>query len=262
MSVATSPNVTVKPTGPRYQCNLGATLHATRWLFQHHFPSHVLLYVPDRVGMPILVKPRIYEILTLFQGGANVGEAISSACERDSTFNFGLVLNAINMFVEKGFLRDEPDAPRFTPDPWHQETPSYKTMNIWLHINNNCNLACAYCFVQHTREKMELDVLDETVEKIVKTVRKHGVESVVVKFAGGEPTLAIDRMEAFHERLTDALKSDQVETRWAMLTNGTNITDRLISFVRKSNATVSISLDGFGKYHDIYRVYRKGSLPL
>src|SRR4029079_19683874 len=54
---------------------------------------------------------------------------------------------------------------------------------------------------------------------------------------------------------------------WTVLTNGTNVNDRFLRFIDRAKATISISVDGYGDYHDLYRVYRtneksKRTLPV
>jgi uncharacterized protein len=224
---------------------------------------YTLLYAPDWPGMPVLVTDDVRQLYDDFSDGAPVGEVLSQFQGRTGK-GFMEWLSVVNELVERGFLRDVPDAATFTPKPYH---PSRKSMNVWLHINNYCNLACSYCFVEHTKTYMEEPTIDSTVSLISKTVRTHGVEDILIKFAGGEPTLTLPQMEYFFDRLTDELADTKAYVHWTVLTNGTNVNDRFLRFIDRAKATISISVDGYGDYHDLYRVYRtneksKRTLPV
>src|SRR5262249_38780094 len=84
-----------------------------------------------------------------------------------------------------------------------------------------------------------------------------------LKFAGGEPTLSIPRMELFQDKLQRALAGSQCTWFTSVLSNGTVMSDRLIHFLQRPQTGISISIDGYGPAgHDIFRVFktdRRGS---
>lgn len=234
------------------ECDLGATLTKSRWLYERPLGAYHLVYAPDWPGMPVLVPPDTKQLLDRFASGAKVGEVLASIPDPsgEASANRFQLLNAL---FDRGFLRDTPDTDVIVPKGYR---PSRKSLNIWLHISNNCNLACSYCFVEHSKMKMSRATADRTISQIISTVEKHGVDDILVKFAGGEPTLSVTQMEYFHESLVRKLQGTKVHVHWTVLTNGTNLSDRFLAFIERANATVSISIDGYGDYHDIYRVFR------
>lgn len=236
----------------KFECNLGATLFKSRWTFEHPMDRQTLLYAPDWPGMPVLVSEDVKLLCDQFSGGASVGTVLSNFQGRNGK-GFMEWFTVVNDLVERGFLRDAPDPDQFTPKPYE---PTKKSMNVWLHINNYCNLECSYCFVEHTKIYMEEPTIDSTVSLIGKTVRANGVEDVLVKFAGGEPTLTLPQMEYFYDRLTEELAGTKAFAHFTVLTNGTNVNDRFLKFVERAKLAVSISVDGYGNYHDLYRVFR------
>jgi len=73
----------------------------------------------------------------------------------------------------------------------------------------------------------------------------------------------LPQMEYFYDRLTEEMADTGAYLHYAVLTNGTNVTSRFIEFVRRAPATVSISVDGYGDYHDKYRIFRTNErLPM
>lgn len=201
--------------------------------------------------MPVLVDSDVKSVLDHFDGGSSVGQL---AFNNPSKLTFSELLNTINDLYERGFLREQPDPDRFTPRPVRV---SRRAMNIWVHINNFCNLDCSYCFVEHSKIYMKEETIANTVRLIGRTVRQNHVEDVLVKFAGGEPTLTLPQMELFHQSLNKELDGTGALVHYTVLTNGTNVNERFLRFIEQSQATVSISVDGYGEYHDIYRVFRR-----
>jgi hypothetical protein len=61
----------------RIQCDLGAVLQTARRLYMETIDARTVAYVPDFVGMPILLKESEVNVLNAFSSGAPVGEAIA-----------------------------------------------------------------------------------------------------------------------------------------------------------------------------------------
>jgi uncharacterized protein len=79
---------------------------------------------------------------------------------------------------------------------------------------------------------------------------------VVVKFAGGEPTLAIDSMEFAYDLIHSELDRTDTKLQFAVLSNGTAINERIIAFLKRPGVGIGISVDGYGAYHDVHRKYK------
>jgi uncharacterized protein len=239
---------------PAYECDLSARLFLSRWTFRHPIDEDVLFYSPDSPGMPVVASRSVSEFCDEFERGAVVGEVLQRYRGRDDR-DFISWLEVAGELADRGVLREERDSDMFDGVP----LPSArKSMNVWVHINNNCNLACSYCFVQHTTEAMDDETINATVAALGATVRRYGVEDVLFKFAGGEPTLMLPKMERFFERATVELQDTGAYVHWAVLTNGTVVNDRLLEFIDRAKLSVSISIDGYGPAHDLYRVFRSG----
>jgi uncharacterized protein len=103
---------------------------------------------------------------------------------------------------------------------------------------------------------MSEDELRKAVERMEKTAIDNGINEVTVKFAGGEPTLAIDSMEYAYDRLYRKLTDHGVNIEFAVLSNGTAITKRVIDFLHRPNVGIGISVDGIDHYHDTHRVFK------
>jgi uncharacterized protein len=104
------------------------------------------------------------------------------------------------------------------------------------------------------------EVIKSTANALGKTARTYQLKKVTVKFAGGEPTLALAQAEAFRSELTAQLSDGQTRLSFALLTNGTVLTRRVLDFLRGPDTTLTISIDGYGPVHDTFRVFRRTRL--
>ena len=167
-------------------------------------------------------------------------------------------LRAVNWLFERGFLLDRPGPSEHrVEDPHPEAGPPPRSLEFWIHITNNCNLACQYCFVAGKNlQRMSDCVIEQTVKRIGYTARKYYLEKIILKFAGGEPILAVPSIERFLDLLSEEMAGLSIEVEPCIITNGTVFNDRLARLLRRTRCSVNISLDGYGPYHDIYRVYK------
>jgi len=232
--------------------DLSAALHASGRMFDHALERGHVLFNPDMPGLPIVVSDWIAGMVAGFSGGTRIGEVLADLPEQ---IDLGQALDVIEYLEGGGFLRSEPTPARYAAAEFSADSSG---MGIWVHVNNHCNLDCDYCFVDKFKSTMNPETVASTVEHIRSTVESRKLRQVIVKFAGGEPTLSVATMEDFHDRLTAALPPLGTWLHFGILTNGTILYPRLLEFINRVNATVAISLDGYGaETHDIFRVYRK-----
>jgi uncharacterized protein len=229
--------------------DLQARLYTPEALFEHAIDGRRwIVFAPDYVGQPVVVDDRIHGFLQSFRGGAVASDIIA----RDGDFVSSL--STIATLVDRGFLREAPANLPY-PVPWAGGRP--RNISVWLHITNSCNLTCAYCFVgDKSSECMTDEVMERVACDIAQTAKNSGIEQVDLKFAGGEPTLFVKRMERFRSLLSEQLAGSTVKLQFSVLSNGTLLNERLLAFLRREDTSISISLDGYGEAHDTFRVFR------
>jgi uncharacterized protein len=242
-----------------FKYDLNTKFYYSTRIYSRPVGDHELLFAPDFYGAPFLVSKAIFRLTTQFTSGATVGEVLSSNMSAD--LEFGKLLDILAFLEGRGILKSEPTPSRYSATALDQ-SPA-REISIWFHINNHCNLDCGYCFVKKFQSAMDDQTFAEFADNLEMTVVARKLTGVTVKFAGGEPTLDLKRLIAFHHELKSRMASHGVRYRSAILSNGTAVTPRLIDFLKEEDVSISISLDGFGEEgHDIYRVFqnsRKGS---
>lgn len=239
-----------------YTCDLSARLFKPGTLFEKEIArGKWVLFAPDFPGLPVVVNDDIHEIMNKFEKGAHAATAFASGEDFDRTCSSLLFLE------ERGFLRSAPATFPYPLPPDIRGEPG--SFGVWLHIVNQCNLVCEYCFVEHKNsDVMKDDVMEQVTDAISHTALSKRIKKFDLKFAGGEPTLVLPALEAFHDKLTRKLEGTDTIFQTAVLSNGTVMNDRLLNFLKRPRTGIGISLDGFGKTHDIYRRFKhsgKGS---
>lgn len=236
--------------GNAYACDFSVRLFKPATLFEKEIADGKwLLFAPDYPGLPVVANDDIHQILNRFENGAQASDAFIPDGDFDQTCSSLLFLE------ERGFLRNEPVT---LPYPFPSESMGAPgSFGVWLHIVNKCNLACEYCFVEHkNNEVMQLDVMEQVTDAISYTALSRGINKFELKFAGGEPTLALPALETFHDLLTAKLEGTGASFQTAVLSNGTIMSERLLNFLKRPETGIGISLDGYGETHDIYRRYK------
>ena len=137
-------------------------------------------------------------------------------------------------------------------------------LSAWLHLTNRCNLACAYCYVWHSDQCMTVQMARVAVEAVFRSAVKQGFAHIRLKYAGGEPVLNLRALQAAHQRAESLVATTGVFLDAVMLTNGTRLSNALISYLLRHRINVMLSLDGIGRFQDGQRPRARdgrGSFP-
>lgn len=145
--------------------------------------------------------------------------------------------------------------------PLPQPPPLSRSLSLWIHTSNRCNLACSYCYVNAEKmgALMSEDVLAQLSTKIVQVVKQRGVKSVQLKIAGGEPLITFNRWSRKIEELKRSLEAEGASVNLQIVTNGTVFSDAVISFIREHRVGLGLSMDGYGSDHDKTRHFHNGA---
>lgn len=107
-----------------------------------------------------------------------------------------------------------------------------------LRVTQKCNLSCEYCYAfDGTEENMPVDIALRAVEMAAQPG-----ETLKIQFAGGEPLLNMECIEAVYEfgRITGR------KLVMSLQTNGTLLTIENCNKLKKMNIAVGVSIDGIG----------------
>lgn len=158
---------------------------------------------------------------------------------------------AVSQMLKAGLL-----APTgFQPQP-RQGVP--RTLSAWLHVTNDCNLRCDYCYLNKSAESMRPEIGRAAVDAALRSATRNGFRRVKLKFAGGEAALNLKLVL----ELSDYARQQAAEVGLGLdavvLSNGVALGERAIAALEASGLRVMISLDGIGEAHDRQRLFANG----
>ncbi|MDR2043400.1 MAG: radical SAM protein [Clostridium sp.] len=135
-------------------------------------------------------------------------------------------------------------------------------LSVTVCVSEDCNLACKYCYADggsyHRAGKtvMSFQDLKYMFEGLL-IIYPKGI--VNYTFFGGEPMLGFRQIESFVQYVTEeARKRNLIAPHFAIVTNGTLITERAWRMFHDYQFSVTVSLDGPKSINDQMRVYPVG----
>ncbi len=138
------------------------------------------------------------------------------------------------------------------------ELAAASTLNVWLHVTNECNLRCDYCYISKTPDEMDVARGRQAVDAVVRSALRHGFRRIKLKYAGGEATLNFPLVMAVHAYARECAARHGLTLEGVVLSNGVAIGERMIRHLRESDIRLMISLDGIGDQHDAQRRFVNG----
>lgn len=131
-------------------------------------------------------------------------------------------------------------------------------LTAWLHLTDRCNLRCDYCYLPHVREDMTSETGRAVMDAAFRSALANGFKQVKLKYAGGEPLLRFPLLVELHRYAHSLAERHGMALEGVVLSNGTLLTEAIVSTLRSLNLRLMISLDGLGAYHDVHRRYAGG----
>ncbi len=131
--------------------------------------------------------------------------------------------------------KDEIFSKRLTKD-----IETSKLSNLHIFLTTDCNLRCIYCFACGGENKNEIST-ESAIEFIKKTIDKNNDKIKISFFAGGEPTLAIDKIKKIIEFITEEYPDKNFEL--SIQTNGI-FDEEIREFLIRHFKNITISCDG------------------
>ena len=141
------------------------------------------------------------------------------------------------------------------------DLPLTKKFTIWLHLGNVCNLRCPYCFVYKLKPQViKPEEAIDYLRKVIRILKNKGYKSLKIKYSGGEPSLSLlfKNFLSIHEALVKMAIENNILLEEVFITNGTNLDEEKIKILKSCNIHVALSMDGWGRTHDLTRSFPSG----
>lgn len=134
------------------------------------------------------------------------------------------------------------------------------TMKVILHLTENCNLRCRYCYA---RDKHNVDMSPETARKAVDLAcelgRSQGHGSACISYFGGEPLLKFGLIEELTGYAKKQARAHGIRMFFRLTTNGLLFNEKMLRFHAENEILFALSLDGDQEAHDAQRIKPDGS---
>jgi uncharacterized protein len=133
-----------------------------------------------------------------------------------------------------------------------------ETLTAWLHLTTACNLGCPYCYAPRSPATMPLETGRRALEGLFAEAAGGGYQRVKLKFAGGEPTLCFELVQALHAHARRLSAESGLALVAVLLSNGTRLGPPQAAWLAANGVRLMVSLDGVGAAHDAQRPQRQG----
>ncbi len=124
--------------------------------------------------------------------------------------------------------------------------------------SGHCNMKCKYCFYVDEMKHRSFEALnfmtEDTLRQILEKTFQFATDVVSIAFQGGEPTLV---GLPFFEKLVLLVQEynvNQIAVNYSLQTNGYHVNEEWVTFFKKNDFLIGISLDGRKNTHNKYRI--------
>lgn len=129
-------------------------------------------------------------------------------------------------------------------------------MHYTLHLTNNCNFDCTYCYVNHENTKV---MSRETSRKAVDLAAQNQRGLTGIVFFGGEPLLCKDLIYETVEYARWKEKQAECKFYFKITTNGLLLDEEFMKLSMKEDIFIALSHDGVKEAHDKHRIDINGN---
>ena len=183
-------------------------------------------------------------LLDLLQEGKSLDECMTEL----DTYTAEEITKAVQKITDEGLL-SEPHIDS------HKGPPLY---TLDLNVIQECNLCCKYCYSE--RPGVSPVMSEKTAHKAVDFITQFADgKQFCISFYGGEPLLNFPVIKSTIEYASQKIeKKGLPDITYNITTNGTLLTDDVITFLAQYKTNIEISIDGPAAIHDTMRISPDG----
>ena len=227
--------------------------HKYKNTYTDYVENFLLVYNPiSDKGIAVLNKEAGF-LFNLIDGKITINGILLLAKQKDPNVKLSDIENIFKDFVSSEivyFNSPKNKEELFLKKPTH--------LGVLLHITNQCNLRCTYCYVYKSSDSMDNNLSEKALNKIINNAIQHGFKKITIKFSGGECLIKLHQVLDLVHLGRKLAKETNIEIEFVVLTNGVLLTEKIASTLKEENIRVAVSLDGMAKYHNAQRIFANG----
>ncbi len=211
--------------------------------------------LPWQRPVDLFAQPLDARHLLMFNPRGHAGPVVLNEAAQMQLAAFaqpGLLADATAQQLAAAGLLQPVGTPAKLPD--HQPA----ALTAWLHVTNDCNLRCTYCYIDKTDAAMDAATGTAAIDAIIRSALANNFEAVNLKYAGGEATLNFKLVQTLHLYAKEQTAQAGLHLSSGVLSNGVALTGGMLDFLREQAIQLMISLDGSAAEHDRQRVFVNG----
>ncbi|MBU0578504.1 radical SAM protein [Patescibacteria group bacterium] len=229
-----------------------STPHLYSNTYTDNVEGFLLVYNPiSEHGISILNKEAAF-LFNLIDGKKKLDDFFNLAKKESAEVEFHDIERVFNDFFHSEIIFF--DSPK-NKNIIFQKPP--KHLGVWLHVTNQCNLRCKYCYVRKTNEKMNKKTGVKAIQNIIRDAKKNNFKKITIKFSGGECLLEFNYVLELIKLTRTLAKKADIKSDFVVLTNGVLLSEKIANTLKEKKIRAAISLDGLQKYND-NRVFPSG----
>lgn len=183
-------------------------------------------------------------------------------CEQDELIKSQLIKYISELVKLEMLVSVELDEKKKYIKLFHKARLDDKTFGIYLVLTRNCQLACPYCFERgiERNKSMSLEMAKNIVNWCDSYLNdRSDCKKLRIVLYGGEPLLNKRVIKFILPELYRTAKQKNLLFEVGILTNGEFLDKEIVFFLSGYNLNrVQITLDGYGKVHDLRRFRKDG----
>lgn len=210
--------------------------------------EYKLFFDPSGFGNLAVLNTAAIKVLDAFTSGTS----IYNAPQKTPSLLPVDTISAAKQLAALGLLRD------LSMHRHESQDSASKILTAWLHLTNECNLRCDYCYIRKTNESMSAEKAQEAVDAIYRSATSQSFGEVKIKYAGGESTMEFALLLKTHDYAQSQAEKLQIKLHAVVLSNGVGLSKSMIRSLQERDIQLAISLDGVGHFHDAQRKFQNG----
>jgi uncharacterized protein len=136
-----------------------------------------------------------------------------------------------------------------------KEERKVQISHVEIHLVENCNMNCEYCYVPYSlrkqNTKMTVEIAKTVLFKVIDYAERESLPWVNITFHGGEPLLCKNEILEIVDYF-----SNEKKLKFDIQTNGTLLDDDFCKEMIKYQVKIGFSLDGYKAINDRLRKFK------